>query len=55
MRKIIISLALVSLMLICTVEVFALNQNNTVTEEFNDNILPLPSGNGLMQRLHNRI
>ena len=55
MRKIIISLALVSLMLIFTVEVFALNQNNTVMEEFNDNILPLPGGNGLMQRLRNRI
>ena len=55
MRKIIITLALTSLLIIGTVEVFAINQNNTVNEEFKDNILPLPGGNGLMQRLRNRI
>jgi hypothetical protein len=51
MRKIIISIALVSLLLIGSVEVFALNQTNSD----NSNIAPLPNGDGLIQRLSNRI
>lgn len=51
MKKIIISLALVCLLLIGTVEVFAQNQNSSG----NENIIPLPDGNNWMQRLRNRI
>ncbi len=50
MRKIIISITLVILLVLGSVEVFAFNQNNS-----NNNIAPLPNGDGLMQRLRNRI
>ena len=49
MRKIIISIALVGLLLLGSIEVFALNNNS------DNNIVPLPNGDGLMQRLRNRI
>jgi hypothetical protein len=49
MRKIIITIALVSLVLIGTVQVFAINNTS------DDNITTLPNGEGLMQRLRNRI
>ena len=50
MRKIIISIILVILLVLGSVEVFAFNQTNS-----NNNIAPLPNGDGLMQRLRNRI
>lgn len=55
MRKIVMILALASLVIIGAVEAIAVNQPNVLKQEFNDNIMPLPSGNGLMQRLRNRI
>ena len=49
MRKIIISIAFVGLLLLGSIEVFALNNNSE------NNITPLPNGDSLMQRFRNRI
>lgn len=55
MRKIVIIFTIASLVIIGAVEVIAVNQQNDIAQEYKDNIVPLPSGNGLMQRLRNRI